>query len=304
MELQAGVRRSDLPVLVHLATVFRRRMAGGDPLFLFIDGDGTPWTDGGRQVAADPTPRRPLALELALSTRYGSVLYLGRPCYLGLAASTECHPSDWTVGRYSREVVDSLGVAINRIVLAHGFREVILVGHSGGGRLAVLVAPHISGLRAVITIAANLDVRAWTAYHGYLPLSDSLDPTDSPPLASSVVEIVLVGSVDRNVPPALLKAYLAGHPTAQLWTFPGFDHRCRWQEAWPMLLPRLVARVEVGGDASPMSPPEVRRAHPGEPGVAPQRRQEAPQPSTRTSSAQARLCYNPKSGGGAMLRRT
>jgi len=221
------------------------RLGGGEPLFLFIDGDGTPWTDGGRRVAEDPTPRRPLGLELALSTRYGSVLYLGRPCYLGLAASAECHPSDWTVDRYSREVVESLAAAINGFVLAHGFHEVILVGHSGGGTLAVLVAPHVGGLRAVITIAANLDVRAWTAYHGYLPLTGSLDPTDSPPLASSVAEIVLVGSVDKNVPPTLLKAYLEGHPTAEMWTFPGYDHRCCWEEAWETLLPGLMERVKV-----------------------------------------------------------
>jgi hypothetical protein len=222
------------------------RLGGGEPLFLFIDGDGTPWTDGGRRVAEDPTPRQPLALELALDTRYGSVLYLGRPCYLGLAASAECHPSDWTVGRYSREVVESLAAAINGFALGHGFREVILVGHSGGGALAVLVAPHVAGLRAVIAIAPNLDIKAWTAYHGYMPLSDSLDPTDSPPLAPDVTEIVLAGSVDRNVPPALLESYFAGHPTAQLWTLTGFDHRCCWREAWPSLLPRVMAQVAAG----------------------------------------------------------
>lgn len=227
------------------------RLGGGEPLFLFIDGDGTPWTDGGRRVAEDPTPRRPLGLELAVSTRYGSVLYLGRPCYLGLAPSAECHPSDWTAGRYSRDVVESLAAAINGFAQGHGFREVIVVGHSGGGTLAVLVAPYVAGLRAVITIAANLDVKAWTAYHGYLPLSDSLDPTDSPPLASDVTEIVLAGGVDRNVPPALLDTYFARHPTAQLWTFTGFDHRCCWQEEWPTLLPQLMARVGVGPAPSP-----------------------------------------------------
>ena len=227
----------------HVAYV---RLGGGEPLFLFIDGDGTPWTDGGRQVAEDPTPRRPLGLELALSTHHGSVLYLGRPCYFGLAGSAECHPSDWTAGRYSREVVESLAAATNGFALAHGFRQVIVVGHSGGGTLAVLVAPYVSGLRAVISIAANLDVKAWTAYHGYLPLAESLDPADSPPLASDVTEIVLAGGVDTDVPPALLQTYLARHPTAQLWTFAEFDHRCCWQEEWPTLLPRLMGQVAVG----------------------------------------------------------
>lgn len=242
------------------------RLSSAGPLLVFIEGDGSPWTGGGREIAADPTPQQPLALELAARTA-GAVLYLGRPCYLGLATAAECHPSDWTMGRYSPEVVRSLAVATGRIALEHDFREVILIGYSGGGTLAQLMAPQVAGLRAVVTLSANLDVRAWTAYHGYLPLSGSLDPADSPPLPAGIIEIHLVGGQDRNVPPALLDRYLTRHAGAQVWTFDAFDHGCCWQREWPALLPRIMTQLDAApaAQAHPDGETRLRSAAPREP---------------------------------------
>ena len=78
---------------------FRHRAYAADRadetlLVIFIDGDGTPWVQGGRRIAADPTPRHPVALELAARTA-SSVLYLGRPCYFGIADRT-CSSKYWT----------------------------------------------------------------------------------------------------------------------------------------------------------------------------------------------------------------
>lgn len=227
--------------------IYRSRIAPDAPLFIFIGGDGSPWVDGGRRIAADPTAREPLALELAAHTHGGTVLYLGRPCYLGLAALPECRPTDWTSGRYSRAVVASLTAVANRFIRRHPAREVVLIGHSGGGALAVLMAPKVAGVRAVFTIAANLDVAAWTALHGYLPLTGSLDPARAPALPSGIREIDLAGGRDKNVPPWLIERYEAGHPRARLWVLPRFDHQCCWLGAWPRLLPKLLARSGLAG---------------------------------------------------------
>ncbi len=216
------------------------RIVPGAPLFIFVDGDGRPWVRGGRAVAADPTSRHPLLLDLAAQTHNASVLYLGRPCYLGLARTSECQPSDWTSARYSTQVVQSLAEAANRFVSEHDIREVVLIGHSGGGTLAVLMAPQVQHLRAVVTIAGNLDVSAWSAFHAYLPLAGSLDPATGRALPKGVTEIHLVGGADRNVPPQLMQRYLAGHPAALVWTYPTFNHECCWREAWPEVLPRLM----------------------------------------------------------------
>jgi hypothetical protein len=216
------------------------------PVLVFIDGDGTPWEDGGRRVSSDPTPHRPLALDLAVHTP-GSVVYLGRPCFFGNAHAPGCVPELWTSERYSERVVRSLTTALNRFVGDRQQPDVVLIGYSGGGTLAVLMAPRVRSLRAVITIGANLDVAAWAALHGYLPLKGSLNPADSAPLAASTLQIHLTGARDSNVPLAAMQRYLAANPASERWMFPNFDHVCCWVKAWPELLARIKARVAAAG---------------------------------------------------------
>jgi dienelactone hydrolase len=240
---RGGLARIELEGTRFRHVAFASPAGAPGPLLVFIDGDGTPWTHHGRVMAADPTPRQALALALAVRSAGHSVLYLGRPCYLGRARTSECQPGDWTFARYSSQVVASLAAATNRFSERHGSPEIVLVGHSGGGTLAVLMAPQVHGLRAVVTIGANLDVAAWTLWHGYLPLTGSLDPADGGAWPAGVTEIHLTGGRDLDVPPALLTRYLAAHPAAQVWEQPQFDHHCCWSDAWPQLLATILARI-------------------------------------------------------------
>jgi len=98
-------------------------------LVVFMDGDGSPWIEGGRRIARDPTPHVPLALELAVRTP-ASVLYLGRPCYLEITRPPECSERLWTSQRYSRDVVASMSAAASAFTSEHHFKRVLLVGYS------------------------------------------------------------------------------------------------------------------------------------------------------------------------------
>lgn len=211
----------------------------GDPslarrVHVYLEGDGTPWLDR-RRVADDPGPRQPLALRLMALDPTPSIL-VGRPCYHGLARSPGCSPWLWTHGRYGEPVVVSLARAIERVLPADGDRELVLIGHSGGGTLAVLLAPRLKGVTTVVTLAANLDVRAWSAHHGYSPLSGSLDPSAEPPLDPCIRQIHLRGERDDAVPLQTLARYRARNPHARVEVVAGTDHRGGWVERWPTLL--------------------------------------------------------------------
>ncbi len=210
----------------------------GDSLFVFIDGDGSPWSADGRRINRDPTPRRPLALELAAQTPR-SILYLGRPCYFSARFDSACNPRVWTSERYSRPVVDSLAAAVNHYVSDHGYSHVALIGYSGGGTLAVLMAPQVRSTVAVITIAANLDVDAWARGHRYLPLEGSLNPAAEPPLDAAIRQWHLLGDRDANVPEELSRRYLDNINPDDIWRYAGFDHVCCWAEQWPAILTRI-----------------------------------------------------------------
>lgn len=211
-------------------------------LVLFIDGDGSPWVGGGRRIAADPTPHAPLALELAAATP-ASVLYLGRPCYLERTRPPECSEALWTSRRYSDEVVASMTTAASRFIADHHFDRVLLVGYSGGGTLAALMArnlPHVTGL---VTIAGNLDPDAWARLHGYLPLQGSRNPALEPPLPARLLQWYLVGQRDTNVPAAATARYFERIPPERVWSYPQFDHKCCWARQWPSIFARIAAEL-------------------------------------------------------------
>ena len=212
-------------------------------LHLYFDGDGTPWT-APSQVAADPSTRRALILDLMIQDPTPAVL-LGRPCYYLTSPDPACTPQAWTVARYSEAVVASLAVLAAQVIRRHPHAEVTLIGYSGGGVLAMLLAPRLAGVTGVLTVAANLDTAVWTAHHAYSPLTDSLNPAEQPPLASTIRQWHLYGAVDRNVPRTLSARFFARQPQAQSADIPDFDHRCCWVEIWSELLARFAAGESV-----------------------------------------------------------
>ncbi|MDB6090514.1 MAG: hypothetical protein JWN85_3298 [Gammaproteobacteria bacterium] len=277
--VEALARRGGLEFLVLPGVGFQHRafaaLRGDDLLVVFIDGDGSPWVDHGRRVASDPTPRAPLALELAIRTSE-SVLYVGRPCYLGLVRDG-CAEEVWTSERYSAAVVASMVAATTTYVAAHNFQRVLIVGYSGGGALAVLVASQwpapldvaasgsTGGLRStpgardrpplagVVTIAGNLDPDAWTRLHNYLPLTGSLNPALAPALPTSLREWHLVGDRDSNVPSSAAQQYLQRLPPDRIWRYASFDHACCWVREWPAAFARIRAELDAA-KSQPVGP--------------------------------------------------
>ncbi len=222
--------------------VYAKRLeAPASRLHVYIEHDGSPWL--GSRVALDPSPRDPLALRL-MALDPEPAIYLGRPCYLGLARDAACSPLHWTHRRYAEEVVASMAAALGVIAAQVGTREIVLIGVSGGGTLAVLIAQRMEDVVGVLTVAANLDVGAWTGLHGYSELEGSLDPALQPILPRRIVQQHYVGGRDRNVPPSIVRAYAQIQPGAEVIEIAQFDHRCCWDSRWESILDWMRARLE------------------------------------------------------------
>jgi len=231
---RGGLEREIVPGGPFRHVIYRPRVRRiGSELHVYLEGDGTPYI-GRTIVAGDPTPRAPLALELMLEDS-APTLYLGRPCYLGLAHDPPCNPSYWTLERFSPEVVQSLARALELELERFGPGRVTLIGHSGGAALALLLADRVGAVDRVITVAGNLDVGGWTRLHGYAPLSGSLDPMTSGPHRSDLMLLHLAGAADRNVPATLIQG-AAARLGGTVIVLPHFDHQCCWRRLWPRLL--------------------------------------------------------------------
>lgn len=230
-----GLTRDVVQGLDFPHVIYRGGVDGvGQRLHVYIEGDGRPWRHR-YWVARDPTSRSRLAL--ALMARDASPrLYLGRPCYHGLAQTAPCRPVHWTHQRYSEPVIASMAQVLEQVRAAGRYREVVLIGHSGGGTLAMLLARRIPHTVAVVTLAANLDIDAWTRHHRYSPLAGSLNPARRPPLPPTVWQLHLAGARDDNTPPWLISAALSGQPDPHLKVIDDFGHLCCWKKLWPTVL--------------------------------------------------------------------
>jgi hypothetical protein len=205
-----------------------------DSLHVYLSGDGSPWI-GRTRIAKDPTPRNPVALRL-MALDPNPRLYLGRPCYDGMVKSKGCNPALWTSARYSETVVRSMAAALQDFIDSKGIDKVVLIGYSGGGVLAWLLAERLPQVRTLVTIAANLDIDAWAARHQYTRLGDSLNPAERGPLPGRVAQLHLVGSRDTNVPPSLVRAALTAIDSEHRLRVLDADHRCCWESHWPQVL--------------------------------------------------------------------
>lgn len=211
-----------------------------DTLTVYIEGDGLAWVTSS-QPSGDPTPRAPLALQLALAHPAGPAAYLARPCQYTMphpGSGRGCDVAYWTQRRFAPEVVQAESLALDALKHRWSARRLVLVGYSGGGAVAALLAARRDDVAALVTVAGNLDHAAWTRLHGVPPLTGSLNPADERAALARIPQWHLVGADDRVVPPAVAQAYAAGFPPGQsprVMVLPGQDHGCCWAARWPTL---------------------------------------------------------------------
>ncbi len=189
-----------------------------DVLNVFIEGDGRPG----------------VALELAQSIS-GNSVYIGRPCQymLGNYMNT-CNKALWTSHRYSRSVVQSMNRAITAMKLRYRADKIRLIGFSGGGTVATIVAALRDDIDLLVTVAGNLDHKRWTDFNQIDPLSGSLNPVDFSRALESVPQIHLIGELDNVVPGSVLTSYLShmrSLDNVQSYIIVGADHTCCWSLA-------------------------------------------------------------------------
>jgi hypothetical protein len=215
--------------------------ARGGILTVYLEGDGRAWINRGR-VAENPTPDDPVALRLAAADRGSSILYLARPCqYVEGPDFRNCAPLYWSSGRFAPDVVVATTNAIDLAKAESGATQIELVGYSGGGALAVLVASRRRDVADLVTVAAPLDTTAWTRHHGVSPLADSLDPIAVAPALAMLRQVHFVGGEDDVVPRAVVESYrhAADDPESmQIVAIAGYTHTCCWATSWSDLLAR------------------------------------------------------------------
>jgi pimeloyl-ACP methyl ester carboxylesterase len=219
-------------------TAFSRISQPRKPLRVYIEGDGAAWLSR-TEPALDPTPHQAMGLALAAKDPAPNVVYLARPCqFTPMAMNARCTIDYWTGKRFAADVIESMNTAVSRFAALTPGQPVELVGYSGGGAVAVLIAARRTDVDSIRTVAGNLDDEFVNRLHDVSPMPESEDAIDFAHRVASIAQVHFSGAMDVVVPPSVAERFVdaTGTRCAQALTVPGLAHDSDWSQRWPALL--------------------------------------------------------------------
>lgn len=236
----AHMTQRQIPAVPFNLTVFERAPAPGQVAMIYIEGDGLAWLSR-TTPSFDPTPIHPTALELAQTDPAANVIYMARPCQYSKTTNPAraCARKYWMGARFAPEAVAAMNEALNDIKARYDIPAFHLVGYSGGGAMAALLAEQRKDVASLRTVAGNLDHAAHSRLHKVSLLSDSLNPADNAAKIANLPQRHFIGAQDKNVTPAIYDSFAraAGQPNCLRKTIvPGASHEKGWAARWPNLL--------------------------------------------------------------------
>ena len=213
----------------------------------YIEGDGLAWSNRTR-ISPNPTPKNPLALRLALIDPSENVIYLARPCqYVDLSLEKQCHSDYWTSKRLAPEVIDSMNEAITIVKQRARINKIRLVGYSGGGAVAAILAAKRDDVLDFRTVAGNLDIDLFARQHQVTPLSGSMNPVDFAKALSSIPQLHFIAEKDDIITHSItesyinqLKKYDMDLRCVKIQKVINATHTKGWESAWQRVVDNIV----------------------------------------------------------------
>ena len=235
----AGLHRTQVQTKTFLLTAYVKISDRTKPVDVYIEGDGLAWLSE-VEPSPNPTPRKAMGLSLAAADPAANVVYIARPCqFTSFDRDPHCDVAYWTDRRFSEEVIGAMNQAVEALTRSAEDRKLNLVGYSGGGAVAVLIAARRHDVVSVRTIAGNLDHVEVNRQNDVTPLSGSLNAIDYAREISRIPQVHFSGQKDDVVTPVIAKRFLkASAPTncITLYTLESATHETGWPEHWPGLL--------------------------------------------------------------------
>jgi len=236
--INGGMQLIEIPSNGFVLTSFQRLRNAKAPIRIYIEGDGFAWITR-TQASNDPTPKNPLALQLALQDTSPNVIYLARPCQYSLNKSPKCNVSQWTDERFSPEMIKLMNESLNAIKSAHSQQSFELIGYSGGATIALMLAAKRDDIVNVRTVAGNLSPKLVNHLHKVSEMPNAVEPITMSNQTASIPQIHFYGKDDKIVPKLIAETYLKSikdKRCAKVIAVENTNHENGWIEVWPILL--------------------------------------------------------------------
>lgn len=173
-------------------------------MHIYIEGDGLAWVTRSR-ISDDPTPLNPVALSLMTRDESNCKVYIARPCQY--IKENGCDNKYWTSHRFNTKIIQSFDEALDNLKQSYKNSSFTLVGYSGGGAIATLLASKREDVATLITVAGNIDTDTWVKKHGISPLDGSLNPANFAATLQNTPQYHLIGENDTIIPKEIFLSY-------------------------------------------------------------------------------------------------
>ena len=209
-------------------------------LVVYIEGDGAALTSA-RKIAYDPSPSQAQGYELAILDPAPRVLYLARIGQFQPNQTGPLYQKYWAEERFSLDAIEAANEAINQAKVQTASTSIHLIGFSGGGGIATILAERRDDVKSLVTVAGLLDINWWVTTFAYKPLNGSLNPADRAAMISTLPQIHFNGKADKVIPPEMATQFKqkTDFLDFRIITLPN-DHYTGWTKIWPKILRQYV----------------------------------------------------------------
>ncbi|WP_074217874.1 alpha/beta hydrolase family protein [Halodesulfovibrio marinisediminis] len=147
----------------------------------------------------------------------------------------------------SDEVIVSMDEAISIAKRQSGAKNIHLVGYSGGGGVAILIAARRDDIASIRTIAGNINTQLWVDLHDITPLYDSLSPENYAHKVRHIPQVHYVGAEDENIPISIARSFVNRSKAdfLRVITVPECSHTKGWETAWSKLLQQYDSTIVI-----------------------------------------------------------
>ncbi|MGR5942480.1 alpha/beta fold hydrolase [Enterobacter sp. C4G1] len=234
----AGLNSENIPTRSFVIATWGRFTPPVNSIRVYIEGDGFAWKSR-TQPSDDPTPHQPTGLKLAAADPGQNVLYLARPCqFIGPPLPATCQVNWWTNDRFSAVVIDTMNEALEVFASRYPGVKLDMVGYSGGGNIAALLAARRKDVRSLRTVAGNLDVAWVNTMHNVTPMPNAISAIDRAAELRTLPQIHYSGDADKTVPVDVARRFqqVVGGNCIRVEVVSGMTHSADWAAIWPQLL--------------------------------------------------------------------
>ncbi len=235
---QAKLTKQYIETPLFTYTAFSRINDETHALHVYIEGDGVAWLSRYRP-SPDPTPHNPMALLLAAQDTAPNVVYLARPCqFTPRELNAHCQVDYWTNKRFAPEVIASFSQALDQIKARNHIGKLDLIGYSGGGAIAALLAEQRNDIQSLRTVAGYLDVAYVNQQHNVSAMPESLNPIDQARQLQYLPQIHFSGEKDSVISPEVARRFVkqTGALCARAKVVEEMNHHSSWEKEWRQLL--------------------------------------------------------------------